>query len=414
MKVDFDKWEEIVLTLTRNKSRSVLTAFGIFWGIFMLIGMLGAGNGMQDMLSKNFKGFATNSAFLYANTTGKPYKGFRRGRWWSLQNADVQRLRQSIPQLDVVTPVLMSGGSNLVYKDKKTDCSVRGVYPDMAKVEENNIRFGRPLNEMDIKEERKVCVIGKKLYKDLFPPGENPCGQYVRLSGVYYRVVGVNYGLSNMGLGGMPEEMVQLPFTVMQKTFRYGDRIDILAVTAKPGVRMAELETRMQNVIKYAHYIAPTDKQALGFISADVLFTMMDNLFKGIRVLIWMVGLGTLLAGAVGVSNIMMVTVKERTSEIGIRRAIGARPRDILMQILSESLVLTCLAGLMGVSFAVLVLQGLELGTTEDGIPQANFQIEFSLALGAILMLLVLGLLAGLAPAFRALAVKPIDAIRDE
>lgn len=414
MKADLDTWEEILSTITRNKSRSLLTAFGVFWGIFMLVEMLGGGNGMQDMLSKNFSGFATNSAFIFPGQTGKAYKGFRKGRTWNLETTDIEKLRQTIPELDVITPVLTRYNEKAVAGEHEYTCMIQGIYPDLGKVSENDIRYGRALNDMDMTDERKVCVIGKEVYKQLFPEGGDPCGQIIKAGGIYYRVVGVNYGTSNINIGGNANETIQIPFPIMQKALHYGNKADLIALTAHNNCRISTLEDRIKTVISRAHYIAPDDQQAVNIFSAEVLFTMMDNLFRGVRILIWFVGLGTLLAGIVGVSNIMMVTVKERTTEIGIRRAIGARPKDILAQILLESLVLTIIAGASGISFAVFVLQCLEMGTAEDGIAQGNFQISFSLAAGAAFMLILLGLLAGLAPALRALSIKPIDAIREE
>ena len=199
----------------------------------------------------------------------------------------------------------------------------------------------------------------------------------------------------------------------MQKAYNFGKRIDLVCITVKPGVTVTSIADKIEQVIKKAHYIHPDDKQAVIMVNAEAMFSMIDNLFTGINILAWMVGLGTLLAGAIGVSNIMMVTVKERTTEIGIRRAIGARPKDILNQILSESMVLTTFAGLLGICFGVLVLQGLEIGTAASGT-EAHFQISFWMAVGACILLMVLGMLAGLAPAYRAMAIKPIEAIRDE
>ena len=414
MRIDLDSWEEILSTITRNKARSLLTAFGVFWGIFMLVGMLGGGNGLEDMLSKNFSGFATNSAFIFPGRTEKAYKGLKKGRSWSLETADIERLRHAIPELDIITPVLARYGETAVAGEQKYTCMLRGMYPDLGKVSENDIRYGRELNDMDITEERKVCVIGKNVYKQLFPEGGNPCGKIIKVGGIYYRVVGVNYGTSNINIGGNADETIQIPFPIMQKALHYGNHTDMVALTAHGNYKISTLENRIKTVIARAHYIAPDDKQGVNVFSAEVMFTMMDNLFTGVRILIWFVGLGTLLAGIVGVSNIMMVTVKERTTEIGIRRAIGARPSHILSQILLESLVLTIIAGVSGISFAVFVLQCLEMGTTEDGVVQGNFQISFGLAVGAAVMLILLGLLAGLAPALRALSIKPIDAIREE
>ena len=217
----------------------------------------------------------------------------------------------------------------------------------------------------------------------------------------------------DMNIQGRASEAVTLPFTTMQQTYNLGGRIDVICFTAKHGVKVSEIQPKMEQVIKAAHYISPDDKQAVMCLNAEAMFSMVDNLFTGINILVWMVGLGTLLAGAIGVSNIMMVTVKERTTEIGIRRAIGARPKDILQQILSESMVLTTIAGMCGISFAVMVLQLVEMGANADG-GDPRFQVTFGLAIGTCALLIALGMLAGLAPAYRAMAIKPIEAIRDE
>lgn len=410
---DLDKWEEIVATLTRNKTRSLLTAFGVFWGIFMLVFLMGGANGVQQLLSQNFAGFATNSCFLMANTTEEAYKGFRKGRTWNLTTTDVQRVRQMIPELDVVTPSLNTWDNFIAYKTQKTGCSLRGVYPDYARIETPDVRIGRYINDIDIRECRKVCVLGRKLYESLFGKDSDPSGRYVRVDSVYLEVVGVNYALSNMSVGGPAEESVFLPFTTMQKMYNMGNKITILCATARPGYKMSGLQPRMEQVIKRAHLVSPSDKQALISVNAEAMFSMIDNLFSGIRLLSWMVGLGTLLAGAIGVSNIMMVTVRERTTEIGIRRAIGATPRQILTQILTESVVLTAISGMAGITFAVLLLQGLESGVAQSG-QLIQFQVSFRMAVGTALLVIVLGLLAGLAPAYRAMSVKAIDAIRDE
>lgn len=414
MRIDRDSLNEIGVTVVRNKTRSLLTAFGVFWGIFMLVVMLGGGQGLQDKLSRNFKGFATNSAFVFSGRTTMPYKGFQKGRSWSLENADVARLRAALPQLDVVTPLLMFYGKTAAVQDLKTNCSIYGIYPDMARVEQTDIRYGRTLNDMDIHEERKVCVIGKRIYKELFPGGGDPCGHFIKVENSYYRIVGVNYGGSNISMGGDPETTVQVPFPVLQKAQNYGSRVDALALTARSGYRISKMEQEIRQIIHRAHYIAPDDKFASFIFSAELMFTMMDNLFQGVRFLIWLVGLGTLLAGIVGVSNIMMVTVKERTVEFGIRRAIGARPADILIQVILESLLLTIVAGMAGITFAVFILQCLELANTVDGVPSAQFQISFGFAVGAAFLIAFLGVLAGLAPALRASHIKPVDAMRDE
>ena len=414
MKYDIDTWEEIFLTITRNKTRSLLTAFGVFWGIFMLIALIGGGNGMQDMMKANFEGFATNSCFVWPQQTGEAYKGFRKGRWWSMDNNDVLRLRREVEGIEVITPTINKWGASAVYCDKSSSCIVKGLYPEYDKIEVQEMLYGRFINDVDIAEGRKVCTIGKRIFEELFPKKENPCGQYVRVNGIYYRIIGVCVSEGNININGRASESVVLPFTTMQQAYNFGKNIDMACITAKPGVKITDLQDQVEKIIKEAHYINPDDKQAVMLLNAEAMFSMIDNLFAGIRMLIWMVGLGTLLAGAIGVSNIMMVTVKERTTEIGIRRAIGARPKDILQQILSESMVLTSIAGMAGISFGVLVLQVAEIGINASGENHAHFQISFWLAIGTCLLLLTLGMLAGLAPAYRAMSIKPIEAIRDE
>lgn len=413
MKIDIDSCEEILLTITRNKTRSLLTAFGIFWGIFMLVALIGGGKGMQEMMKKNFEGFATNSGFLVAQPTGEPYKGFRKGRQWDLETQDIERLKMQVKEVDVITPSIAKWGSSAVYGDKKYGCSVKGLYPNYIGIETQEMTYGRFINDVDIQEARKVCVIGKRVYESLFKKGENPCGKFVRVDGIYYRVVGMSSSEGNMNIQGSASEAVTLPFTTMQQTYKLGGKIDVVCFTVKQGIKVSDVQPEMEAIIKAGHYISPNDKQAVMYLNAEAMFSMVDNLFTGIRILIWMVGLGTLLAGAIGVSNIMMVTVKERTTEIGIRRAIGARPKDILQQILSESLVLTTIAGMFGICFGVLILQASEILINSTG-KSVHFQIGFGLAIGTCLLLIVLGMLAGLAPAYRAMAIKPIEAIRDE
>ena len=355
MRIDIDTCEEILITITRNKTRSLLTAFGVFWGIFMLVALIGGGQGMQEELKSQFEGFATNSGFIAAQKTSEAYKGFRKGRWWDLE-----------------------------------------------------------INDVDIKESRKVCVIGKRVYESLFKPGEDPCGKYVRVNGIYYRVIGMCSSEGNVNIQGQASEAITLPFSTMQQTYNLGKKLHVVCFIMKPGVKVKDVQPEVERLVKAAHYIAPDDKQAVMLLNAEAMFSMMDNLMIGVRFLIWMVGLGTLFAGAIGVSNIMMVTVKERTTEIGIRRAIGARPKDILQQILSESMVLTTIAGMAGISFAVFVLQILEKAANDPGVIKTHYQVSFGLAIGTCILLIALGVLAGLAPAYRAMAIKPIEAIRDE
>lgn len=409
-----DTYKEIMETLTRNKSRSLLTGFGVFWGVFMLVVLLGGGQGLKELLSNNFQGFATNSALVFAQPTTKPYDGFRKGRQWNMVYQDVERLRAQVPELDVVTPMVSQWQRIVTAGDKKTTAGVKGLQPAYAKVEEPQIRYGRYINDMDMAQRRKVCVLGKKVYKTLFPGGGDPCGQLVRVNSVYYRVVGVDYAAGEIKVNGGAEESVIVPITLMQETYGLGDAVHLISVTGKPGVVMSDVASVMRAVIGRAHRVDPTDEKAITVFNTEVMFGMVDSLFTGVNFLIWLVGIGTLLAGAIGVSNIMMVTVRERTTEIGIRRAIGATPRTILGQIVAESILLTAVAGMSGILFAVAILQLLEMANTTDGIVAAHFQVGFWTAVGAVVLLALLGVLAGLAPAVRAMAIKPVDAMRDE
>lgn len=414
MRFDIDRYREILDTLTRNKSRSFLTGFGVFWGVFMLVSLLGGGQGLKELLQKNFEGFATNSAIIWAQPTTKPYAGFRKGRQWSMVYKDVERLKQQVPELDVVAPVLSHWGGTATFSDKKSSCSMKGLLPNYQDVETPKMYYGRYLNDMDIKQNRKVCVIGKKVYKDLFPGGGDPCGKMICVDKIYYDVVGVDYSSGNMNINGRAEESVVVPLTLMQKAYNLGDSVHMICVTAKPGITMSSISDKMRSVVAHAHQIDPSDEKGIMVFNTEVMFGMLDNLFSGVNFLILLVGIGTLLAGAIGVSNIMMVTVRERTTEIGIRRAIGATPRDILGQIITESVILTAVAGMSGIIFSVIILEMLELGNTSDGIVAAHFQVKFWTAIGAIVLISILGVLAGLAPAARAMSIKPVDAMRDE
>ena len=412
--MDFDSFSEILNVLTRNKSRTFLTGFGVFWGVFMLVGLIGGGDGLKEILNNNLAGFATNSAVVWAQPTTKPYHGFRKGRQWTLNYDDIKRLRAHVPELDVITPTISRWGANATHDDRSASGIIKGVLPEMQKVSEPKMMYGRYINQMDISQGRKVCVIGKQVYKSLFPKGGDPCGDVIRIDSVYFSVVGVNYSDGNMNVNGNDQQAVFLPLSLVQQIYNRGHSVDIICVTGKPGVVMSDITDKIRHVIAKAHDVAPDDEKGVMVFNTEMMFSMVDNMFRGINMLIWLVGIGTLLAGAIGVSNIMMVTVRERTVEIGIRRAIGATPRNILSQIIQESILLTSIAGMSGILFVVLVLQGLEMANTTDGVAAAHFQISFWTAIGAVVLLSVLGVLAGLAPALRAMSIKPVDAMRDE
>lgn len=413
LRFDSDRLHEILDTLSRNKSRTLLTGFGVFWGVFMLVILSGGGQGLKDMINKQLDGFATNAAVVWAQPTTKPFHGFRKDRTWYMNYGDVTRLKSHIPELDVVTPTVCLWG-NAVNGEHSSSAVIKGILPDMQRVQEPRMKLGRYINDIDIAQGRKVCVLGEQIYKRLFPGVADPCGQVIRVDSIYYSVVGVNFAEGNMSINGSDQESIFMPLSLIQNVYNRGNNVDIIFMTGKPGVVMSDITTKIRTTVAKAHDIDPTDEKGVMVFNTEMMFSMVDNLFRGVNWLIWLVGIGTLIAGAIGVSNIMMVTVRERTVELGIRRAIGATPRDILSQIIKESILLTSVAGMSGILFAVLILEALELANTSDGVTSAHFQIGFSTAVGAVVVLSLLGVMAGLAPALRAMSVKPVDAIRDE
>jgi len=415
---DLDRFEEIWVTITRNKTRSLLTGLGVFWGIFMLIVMMGFGTGLERGVNEGVDGIATNACFVWSNRTGEPYRGFQRGRFWNMQNRDVEILRRSIPEIEVLSPMLFGGSSenNVMWGDTHGTFNVRGLHATYQYIENPFLTKGRFINEIDVMQRRKVSVIGTNVAEELFPEGVNPIGQHIRVNGIYYQVVGVSQGVSNMNMNGRTQDVISIPFSTMQQVGNHGASIHALAATARSGYRVSLIEERMREILKANNNISPTDRQAVFSINLEQQFAMFNNLFLGIAILIWIVGSGTLIAGIVGVSNIMLVTIKERTKEIGIRRALGAKPRQIISQIMAESLVLTSLAGMLGLCFGVLVLY---LAETQwladiDSMFFATPAVSFNTAVASTVILIICGLIAGIIPTKRALSIKAIDAIREE
>ena len=414
MRLDVNTYHEIADSLLRNKSRSLLTGFGIFWGLFMLLVMLGAGDGVKGLLNSNFEGFASNAAIIVSSNTSVPYKGFQEGRYWSLKTRDMERLKRLVPEAEVVTPMISQWGQTATYNSQSTSCSVTGVNADYIAIEAPRMKYGRYLNSVDVERGRKVCVIGKRIYNELFPDGGDPCGTFIQIGSVYFQIVGVNFASGSLNINGNTSTKAVIPASLAQQLFNRGDNVDIICMTARSGVKMSSLEPQVRRVMGREHYFDPKDEPAMMFLNTEEVFNLIDTLFRGVDFLILLIGLGTLFAGAIGVSNIMMVTVKERTVEIGIRRAIGATPRDILSQIMLESISLTLIAGMFGIVFSVMSLSVAEIIVAASGEFEPAFQISFGLAVAAAALLAVLGMAAGLAPALRAMNIKPVDAMRDE
>lgn len=409
MRFDIDSFRETADSLTRNRRRTILTGFGVFWGLFMLLFMIGGGQGLKGLLQENFGGFASNTMVLISSNTSKPYKGLPEGRYWNFTRTDIDRLKQMVPELDVVSPMISGWGNTVEYGEHSTSAALRGVNADYCKIEQPKIRYGRYLNETDIQLERKVCVIGKRIYQNLFPDGGDPCGKFVKVGDLYFKIIGVDFNSSIVSINSNASYSLMIPVSLASTIYNRGNIVDIICITAKGGIHTSVLEPRIRSIMARQHSFDPDDLEAMQILNTEEIFMIVDNLFRGLNFLIWLVGLGTLLAGCIGVSNIMMVTVKERTIEIGIRRAIGAMPGEILTQIITESVALTLAAGSAGIVFAVFLLNIFEKVSTD-----ATFQISFNTAVLAAALLALLGALAGLAPALRAMAVKPVDAMRDE
>ena len=419
---DIDRWQEIYAALKSNKLRTFLTAFGVFWGIFMLIVMLGSGKGLENSVFEDLGDFATNSAFIWTRKTTMPYKGFTRGRRYNFTNEDMKALKDNIKEIDILAPRLQGWGAgdgqNNVTRGQKTGAfTIQGDYPEMNEIDPNKILEGRFINYKDIDQSRKVCVIGTRVKEILFEDDEEPIGEYIRIKGVYFQVVGLIEPVGNINMGGEKEQTIWLPFTSLQKAYNFGNVVHYFSVTAKENIPVSVVDEKCRTLLKERHHIHPDDNQAIGGFNLEEEFGKMKGLFTGISVLIWIVGTGTLIAGVIGVSNIMLIIVKERTKEIGIQRAIGATPSRIISQIIMESVVLTALAGYIGLVVGVGLIELINYLLESSGSSGDFFRhpsVDFGVAITALIILIVSGAFAGLIPAQRAVSIKPIDALRDE
>jgi putative ABC transport system permease protein len=419
---DKDRWHEIFTALRSNKLRTFLTAFGVFWGIFMLVIMLGSGKGLENSVFEDMGDFATNSAFIWAEKTTMPYEGYPRGRRYNFTNDDMKALKENIPEIDVLAPRLegwgAGDGQNNVTRGMKTGAfTIQGDYPEINRIDPNKIINGRFLNDIDIKESRKVCVIGTMVKDVLFNKEENPVGKYIRIKGVYFQVVGIFEPLTKMNLGGEKEQTIFLPFTSLQKAYNFGNEVHYFSVTAKDNIPVSIVDEKCRKLLRERHHIHPDDAQAVGGFNLEEEFDKMHGLFNGIAILMWIVGIGTLLAGVIGVSNIMLIIVKERTKEIGIQRAIGATPSKIMSQIILESVFLTAIAGYIGLVCGVGIIEGVNYLIESSGADMEMFkhpEVDFNVAISALIILIISGIFAGMIPARRAIRIKPIDALRDE
>ncbi len=413
---DTDRWREVFATLGANKVRTALTAFGVMWGIFMLVVMLGAGSGLKNGVTSEFQGFASNSLYIWTQRTTMPYKGLPAGRRFTLTNEDTKAIRERVPEARVIAPRNEVGGwrgaANVVRGMRTAAFGIKGDYPDIREIQPFDMVLGRHLNIVDVEQKRKVAVIGAKVINDLYSEGEEVIGSSIRINGVYFTVVGT---FKTKKAGREAEDDAQsifIPLTSFQQAFNYGNFVSYYGFAPAEGVSTAVIEEKIIKLLKERHRVHPNDEFAFGSNNNEEEFAEYASVFTGIDFLIWFVGTLTLVAGVIGISNIMLVIVKERTKEIGIRRAIGATPLSIAGQIVLESLVLTSLAGYIGI---VLGVWAVELaGPLIEDESFKNPEVQFLTIITALGILIVSGCLAGLIPAYRALEVRPVEALRTE
>ena len=413
---DLDKWQEIFSTLAKNPLRTFLTAFGVGWGLFMLIVMMGAGNGLENGVTHEFTNVATNSFFLWGQSTSKPYGGFGPGRGMRMTEDDYFAIREQVPNAGTIAPRNQLGGfggGNTVARGNKSESfGVMGDYPQIKEVEGIDILEGRFLNELDIRDQRKVAIIGTRVQELLFEESEDPIGDYVMINGVYFTIVGVFGTRTDGDRGERDESRIYIPFTTFQRAFNNGNRVSWFAIRSKDGVPATEVQDEVIALMQRLHSVDPEDKRAFGHFNLEERYNQIQGLFGGITILVWIVGIGTLIAGVIGVSNIMLVIVKERTKEIGVRRALGAKPRHIISQILLESIVLTGLAGYAGLMVGLFTLDGVNMLVGEGANMFRNPQVDLDMVTNSLLVLIFAGAIAGLIPASRAIAVHPVEALR--
>jgi len=409
---DLDKLQEIWQTITRNKTRSFLTAFGVFWGMFMFIGMLGIGQGFENGLKQQVSNIATNSMFVIARQTTVEYKGFNAGRRWDMTQDDIELLKKQVPEIKTISGMTMLGSFKAMENDKTCDVTLQGIDHSYYNIDKQDITSGRGISYLDDEEVRKVCVIGNKAADQLFTQGEDPIGKMVKVGPVYFTIIGIVNPKGNINFGGDKETTVYIPTSTAQQLVGR-KTIDLISIAVDDHIKIKTIEEKVKTTLRAKHLISPLDNNAVMTMNIQEVFMMFRYLFIGIATLIWIVGMGTLIAGVVGISNIMLVTVKERTNEIGIKRALGAKPKVILRQIMLESLTLTFIAGFFGMFFGILVLVLTEQGT-QSAKMFANPTISFTMAIVGVVIIIISGLFAGIIPAKNALKIKAIDALREE
>ena len=415
-----DRWNEILEALNANRFRTLLTAFGVFWGILILVLLLALTNGLKNGVSADFGDFATNSMFMWSQGTSMSYKGLPKGRYFNFKLEDVDVLREKYPQLKYISPRNQLGGyngaNNVTYKEKTGAYSVYGDYPEFIKQQPQDITSGRYISYSDIEEKRKICVIGEDVVKGLYDKGEEPLNTYIKINGVNFLVVGTFRDPKSSGDAEESANTIFVPFTTFSQAFNRADNVGWMAITAHDGTSITSIKEQVFTTMREQRSIHPDDKRAIGHFDLAEEFGRVMGLFSILTFVGYFVGSLVLLSGVIGISNIMLIVVKERTKEIGVRRALGATPWEIKSQILQESLVLTIISGMAGIAVAagfIWVMNSIldQVGKVDNF---ANPSVNITVIFIALAILIISGLLAGFIPATRAIQMKPIDALRIE
>ncbi len=415
-----DRWKEILEVLTGNWFRTILTAFGVFWGILILIILLAAGKGLENGIKADFGDIATNTMFMWSRTTTKEYNGLPKGRAYTFKVEDVAAIREAIPDLRFISPRNQLGnfreGHNVIRGIKTGAFNVYGDYPDIIKQDPMTLTAGRFLNQNDILEKRKVAIIGNAVKASLYDIGEEIIGTYIKIQGVSFMVIGAYKKKSNDGDGEEGQKEIFIPFTSFSQAFNRGNDVGWMAITARDGSSITSLKDKIIEVVKQNRKIHPEDDRAVGYFDLYEQYNRVESLFGAMRLIAYFVGILVLLSGIIGVSNIMLIVVKERIKEIGIRRALGEDPWSIQKQILMESLFLTLISGMSGIAFGALFIYAVNALLDANGPVDMfiNPSVSLGVVMGALVILMISGLLAGFIPARSAIRVKPIDALRTE
>ena len=414
---DLDKWQEIFNTIKKHPLRTLLTAFGVFWGIFMLVLLLAAGKGLENGVNQNFSSMAKNTMWIWGGKTTIPYQGMKPGRYVIFKNDDYEYLRKQIPEiLYIAAGKTLIGDYTVNYKNVTGNFKVDGNVPDLNKVRPMKFPVGRFINQYDVDEKRKVTVIGSRVRELLFGQ-EEPLGKYIQIKGVYFQVIGC-FEVENLGGSGRDDsEKIFIPLSTLQGTFNLPDRISVFGVTPKDGYDPLLVEEKVKMYLATKHLVSPKDKNAVGGWNSGKETQKINGLFSGITIFIWGVGIMSIIAGIVGVSNIMLIIVKERTKEIGIRKALGATPMSIITLIIQESIFITSIAGYFGLLAGVLLVEWFK-GMLADAETKNSYftnpDIDFNVAIAATIILVISGAFAGLIPAIKAANINPIEALRAE